>query len=227
MEERGARLEAVILDMDGVVTDTAKVHARAWKHLFDEFLRERSETTGAPFEPFDAVRDYLDFVDGKPRYEGVRSFLRSRDIELPEGGPDEGPDAMTVIGLGNRKDADHLGERRHGPCRDRTCDLGIKSSHGRSRAVSGGLAISARGRRFRRFVEVAVSLPPPITRAGRWVRRPWRPRPPIRGSPRAMSRMPPLASPPRPQSERPRRVHHRASREVHPGPPIQRRDLGW
>jgi len=107
-----ARLEAVILDMDGVVTDTAKVHASAWKRLFDEFLEAHSAGTGAPFEPFDAVRDYLDYVDGKPRYEGVRSFLRSRGIELPEGGPEDGPDAATVIGLGNRKDA-YFAERLH------------------------------------------------------------------------------------------------------------------
>ena len=110
--DRVARLEAVILDMDGVVTDTAGVHARAWKRLFDAFLGERSAKTGAPFEPFDAVRDYLDYVDGKPRYEGVRSFLRSRGIELPEGGPEDGPEASTVVGLGNRKDA-YFAERLH------------------------------------------------------------------------------------------------------------------
>ena len=110
--DRVARLEAVILDMDGVVTDTAGVHARAWKRLFDAFLEERSAKTGAPFEPFDAVRDYLDYVDGKPRYEGVRSFLRSRRIELPEGGPEDGPEASTVVGLGNRKDA-YFAERLH------------------------------------------------------------------------------------------------------------------
>ena len=110
--KRVARLEAVILDMDGVVTDTAGVHARAWKRLFDEFLGAHSARTGAPFEPFDAVRDYLDYVDGKPRYEGVRSFLRSRGIELPEGGPEDGPETPTVVGLGNRKDA-YFAERLH------------------------------------------------------------------------------------------------------------------
>ncbi|MCU0308088.1 MAG: trehalose-phosphatase [Thermoleophilia bacterium] len=99
------RLEAVILDMDGVVTDTAGVHARAWTRLFDEFLRARSARDGTPFIPFDPVRDYLDFVDGKPRYAGARSFLESRGIDLPEGGVDDGPDAPTVRGLGNRKDA--------------------------------------------------------------------------------------------------------------------------
>ena len=109
---RVARLEAVILDMDGVVTDTAGVHARAWKRLFDEFLGAHSARTGAPFEPFDAVRDYLDYVNGKPGYEGVRSFLRSRGIELPEGGPEDGPEAPTVVGLGNRKDA-YFAERLH------------------------------------------------------------------------------------------------------------------
>jgi len=106
------RLEAVILDMDGVVTDTAKIHASAWKRIFDEFLQAHSERAGVPFVPFDSVRDYLDYVDGKPRYEGVRSLLRSRGIELTEGGPDDGPEAMTVFGLGNRKDA-YFGERLH------------------------------------------------------------------------------------------------------------------
>jgi trehalose 6-phosphate phosphatase len=110
--ENVARLEAVILDMDGVVTDTAKVHARAWKRLFDGFLEAHSARTGTPFEPFDAVRDYLDYVDGKPRYEGVRSFLASRGIALPEGGPEDGPEATTVVGLGNRKDA-YFAERLH------------------------------------------------------------------------------------------------------------------
>src|SRR4051794_4202006 len=97
-------LRAVIFDMDGVVTDTASVHAGAWKRLFDAYLEERARRTGARFEPFDIGRDYREFVDGKPRYDGVRDFLRSRGITLPEGESDDGPNRETVRGLGNRKD---------------------------------------------------------------------------------------------------------------------------
>jgi alpha,alpha-trehalase len=93
-------LKAVILDMDGVITRTATVHARAWKTMFDEFLRKRE---GEAYEPFDIDRDYRPYVDGKPRYDGVRSFLASRGIELPEGREDDKPDRETVCGLGNRK----------------------------------------------------------------------------------------------------------------------------
>lgn len=97
-------LGAVIFDMDGVVTDTAAVHAAAWKRLFDAYLEQRSKATGEPFRPFDIDTDYREYVDGKPRYDGVRDFLGSRGITLPEGDPDDGPDADTVRGLGNRKD---------------------------------------------------------------------------------------------------------------------------
>ena len=97
------RIDAVIFDMDGVVTDTARTHAAAWKHLFDEYLRERADRSGEPFHPFDADADYLRYVDGKPRYDGVESFLKSRGISLPYGGPDDPPDRETVCGLGNRK----------------------------------------------------------------------------------------------------------------------------
>jgi beta-phosphoglucomutase family hydrolase len=94
---------ACLFDMDGVLTQTAKVHAAAWKRMFDEFLRRRAERTGERFVPFDDVKDYDEYVDGKPRYDGVRSFLEARGIELPEGNPDDPPDAETVHGLGNRK----------------------------------------------------------------------------------------------------------------------------
>jgi beta-phosphoglucomutase family hydrolase len=77
-------IRACLFDLDGVLTQTAKVHAQAWKQMFDEFLRERAAKTGEPFVPFDAVKDYTEYVDGKPRYDGVRSFLESRKIELPE-----------------------------------------------------------------------------------------------------------------------------------------------
>jgi HAD superfamily hydrolase (TIGR01509 family) len=86
-----------------VLTQTARVHAAAWKEMFDAFLRARAGRASEPFVPFDALGDYDEYVDGKPRYDGVRSFLASRGIDLPEGGPDDPPDAETVSGLGNRK----------------------------------------------------------------------------------------------------------------------------
>jgi alpha,alpha-trehalase len=98
-----ARHDAVVFDMDGVVTQTATVHAAAWKALFDAYLRQRSARSGEPFRPFDIEADYLPYVDGKPRYDGVRDFLASRGITLPWGGPSDPPDAETVCGLGNRK----------------------------------------------------------------------------------------------------------------------------
>jgi beta-phosphoglucomutase family hydrolase len=91
-----------LFDLDGVLTKTAKVHAAAWKQMFDAYLRQRSERTGEPLGPF-TDHDYDAYVDGKPRYDGVRSFLQSRGIELPEGNPDDPPGAETVHGLGNRK----------------------------------------------------------------------------------------------------------------------------
>jgi len=94
---------ACLFDLDGVLTQTAKVHAAAWKEMFDAFLRKRAAQTGESFEPFDPVADYDEYVDGKPRYDGVRSFLTARGIALPEGTPDDPPDAVTVHGLGNRK----------------------------------------------------------------------------------------------------------------------------
>ncbi len=94
---------ACLFDLDGVLTQTAKVHARAWKTMFDEFLKQRAAEQGQEFVPFDAHGDYDEYVDGKPRYEGVRSFLESRRIELPQGNPHDPPDAKTIDGLGNRK----------------------------------------------------------------------------------------------------------------------------
>ena len=94
---------ACLFDLDGVLTDTASVHANAWKQMFDDFLRRRAEAAGEPFVAFDVAADYNTYVDGKPRYDGVRSFLESRGIELPEGTSDDPPTAETVRGLGNRK----------------------------------------------------------------------------------------------------------------------------
>jgi beta-phosphoglucomutase family hydrolase len=96
-------IRACLFDLDGVLTQTAKVHAAAWKEMFDAYLRERAERTGEAFVPFDPVADYDRYIDGKPRYDGVRSFLVARGIELPEGDPGDPPSAETVHGLGNRK----------------------------------------------------------------------------------------------------------------------------
>jgi beta-phosphoglucomutase family hydrolase len=93
-------IRACLFDLDGVLTKTAVVHAAAWKQTFDDFLRRRD---GAGFRPFDAVADYDEYVDGRPRADGVRAFLASRGIELPEGVADDPPDRDTVHGLGNRK----------------------------------------------------------------------------------------------------------------------------
>ena len=94
---------ACLFDLDGVLTQTAKVHAEAWKSMFDDFLREWAPAHAQEFVPFDPVSDYDEYVDGKPRYEGVQSFLSARGIELPRGTPDDPPSAETVDGLGNRK----------------------------------------------------------------------------------------------------------------------------
>ena len=96
-------ISGCLFDLDGVLTKTAVVHAAAWKELFDGYLRERAARTGEPFVPFDPVSDYDEYVDGKPRADGTRSFLASRGIELPEGSDDDPPGAETVHGLGNRK----------------------------------------------------------------------------------------------------------------------------
>ena len=80
-------VRACLFDLDGVLTKTAAVHARAWKEMFDAYLAERAKRTGARLEPFDAVGDYDRYVDGRPRYEGVEAFLESRGIDLPRGRP--------------------------------------------------------------------------------------------------------------------------------------------
>jgi beta-phosphoglucomutase family hydrolase len=96
-------IRGCLFDLDGVLTKTAKVHDAAWKEMFDAFLRDWSQRTGQPFVPFDPVKDYDEYVDGKPREDGTRSFLASRGIELPDGSEDDPPDAETVHGLSNRK----------------------------------------------------------------------------------------------------------------------------
>ena len=96
--------DAVLFDLDGVLTRTASVHASAWKKLFDSFLEQRSTQAGKPFVPFYIDTDYRRYVDGKPRYDGVAAFLESRGIELPLGAPEDGPDVQSVCALGNLKD---------------------------------------------------------------------------------------------------------------------------
>lgn len=98
---------AVIFDLDGVITDTASVHRDAWKQTFDAYLAGRAEHSGGTSEPFSGA-DYRRYVDGMPRYDGVRNFLASRGITLPEGDPGDPPDRETVCGIGNRKNLEYL-----------------------------------------------------------------------------------------------------------------------
>lgn len=99
--------DAVIFDLDGVVTKTALVHSSAWKKMFDGFLKEYSQKKNIPFQEF-TRQDYLEYVDGKPRYKGVQSFLESRNIELDYGSEDDIAETMTICGLGNRKNVEFV-----------------------------------------------------------------------------------------------------------------------
>ena len=96
-------IHGLLFDMDGVLTQTAVVHAEAWKQAFDAFLKERADQQGENFEPFDKDKEYDEYVDGKSRLDGVRSFLESRGITLAEGSAEDDPKAETVNGIGNRK----------------------------------------------------------------------------------------------------------------------------
>lgn len=96
-------ISACLFDLDGVLTRTAVLHAAAWKQAFDELLTSRSESTGAVFVPFDAVKDYDDYVDGRPRLDGTRTFLSARNVDLPEGTPGDPPGSHTLYGVANRK----------------------------------------------------------------------------------------------------------------------------
>jgi beta-phosphoglucomutase family hydrolase len=98
------RFDALIFDLDGVITQTASIHARAWKRLFDEFLRERAARMGTAFLPFDPENDYRRYVDGKPRIAGVASFLAARNVVVPTGAPADQVDEDTAHGLARRKD---------------------------------------------------------------------------------------------------------------------------
>ncbi|MFF4383740.1 HAD family hydrolase [Kitasatospora sp. NPDC001547] len=96
-------IRAFLFDLDGVLTQTAKVHAAAWKDTFDAFLRAEAARTGGPFVPFDSVTDYDTYVDGRPRLDGTRAFLLSRGVELPEGTPEDPPNSRTVQGISRAK----------------------------------------------------------------------------------------------------------------------------
>lgn len=134
-------MTACLFDLDGVLTDTASVHTRAWKAMFDGYLRARADRTGEAFVPFDPVSDYQQYVDGRPREDGVRTFLASRGIQLPDGDPGDPPDqpagAETVAGLGNRKN-DAFGRTLH--------EDGVTVFEGSRRylraAVDAGLAVA-------------------------------------------------------------------------------------
>lgn len=97
------KYRAVLFDLDGVLTSTEKLHSACWKQMFDEFLTNYCKDKESKPAPFNLPKDYLEHVDGKPRYKGVEDFLISREIELPFGSPGDKPDSMTVCGLGNRK----------------------------------------------------------------------------------------------------------------------------
>lgn len=108
-------IEAFLFDLDGVVTRTAGIHAMAWKQLFDDFLERRARMEGTRFLPFDPVEDYKKYVDGRPREEGVKTFLEARKVVLPVGTPEDGVEVETVNGLGKRKDVYFLENlARHG-----------------------------------------------------------------------------------------------------------------
>ncbi|GAB3196483.1 beta-phosphoglucomutase family hydrolase [Pontibacter aydingkolensis] len=96
-------IKALILDLDGVITQTAQVHANAWKRMFDDYLAERAARDGKVYPPLEIATDYRQYIDGIPRYDGVRNFLASRDIILPEGNPEDEAGKETVAGLGNLK----------------------------------------------------------------------------------------------------------------------------
>jgi trehalose 6-phosphate phosphatase len=139
---------ALLFDLDGVITRTATVHAQAWKQLFDDFLRRWSREHGEPFREFEIATDYVRYVDGRRRYDGVDTFVRSRGIELEWGDPSDPPDELTVCGLGNAKSryfAAALGE--HGvevfddtvdlirAARDRGCKIAVVSASENCRAI--------------------------------------------------------------------------------------------
>jgi alpha,alpha-trehalase len=134
--------DAVIFDLDGVITFTARVHAEAWKEMFDDFLLDRAASGGERFRPFQEY-DYQTYVDGKPRYDGVLSFLRSRNIHIPYGEPSDSPSALTVCGLGNRKnDLFNRKVRENGVDVDQEAVRFVREL--RSRSIRTGIASSSK-----------------------------------------------------------------------------------
>ena len=107
------RVRACLFDLDGVLTDTARLHAAAWKEMFDGYLKARAEATGTTFVAFDEVVDYDTYVDGKSRADGTRSFLQSRGVDVPTGVPGDRAGALTIIGLGDAKNAILMRRIRH------------------------------------------------------------------------------------------------------------------
>ena len=131
--------EAMLFDLDGVITRTATLHAAAWKRLFDEFLADWATREGGSFEPFDIDRDYRVHVDGRPRYDGVAAFLGSRGIHLAQGTPDDPPDRLTCCGLGNRKNGYLAQELATQWCR------GLRRHGGAARCAAGRGQAAGRG----------------------------------------------------------------------------------
>lgn len=130
------KYKAVILDMDGVITKSAQAHFGAWKQMFDDYLRERAARRNEEFIPF-TEQDYYRYVDGKPRYDGTKSFLESRDISLPRGRPDDPPGKETVCGLGNRKNRYFLAYlKKNGVESYQSSEDFIKSIKSRNTAVA-------------------------------------------------------------------------------------------
>ncbi|HKK51626.1 MAG TPA: beta-phosphoglucomutase family hydrolase, partial [Myxococcota bacterium] len=145
--------QAVIFDMDGVLTDTARVHARAWKQMFDDYLESRGD--GGDVARFDIEEDYRHHVDGRPRYDGVRSFLESRGIRLEEGDPKDEPERETICGLGNRKNALFLEQlRRQGPERFEDAVVLVRAL----RAAGVPVAVISASRNAREVLEEAGML---------------------------------------------------------------------
>ncbi|MCD6186269.1 MAG: HAD-IA family hydrolase, partial [Deltaproteobacteria bacterium] len=141
------KFKGAIFDLDGVITGTARVHALAWESMFNLFLKQIAERDKKPFVPFDKERDYIEYVDGKPRPKGVQSFLESRNIEFPYGEIDDSPDKETICGMGNKKNIDFQDIlRREGPDLYETSIKLIKEL--KRRGIKVGVASSSRNCRI-------------------------------------------------------------------------------
>jgi beta-phosphoglucomutase family hydrolase len=150
-----SRFDALLFDLDGVVTRTATIHAAAWKQLFDEFLERRAQERGVAFEPFEIATDYARHVDGRSRYDGVDAFLRSRGIELRWGTPSDAPGDETVCALGNAKNR-HVDEQLEHRRVEVFEDAVSLIRHARTRGA--GIAIVSASENCRRILERAGLL---------------------------------------------------------------------